>query len=122
MIKKKNNMIDFKSLGYEDITKDKPIQFLECFDEFFNYSYPYTKRFYKQEGNITIELKVGNCHSTYFIAGICYHPKGWEKFEVGGPEKHINEMFIQTLNAAKNKIKEALSIEVLNRFNKQKEE
>lgn len=56
-------MIEFENLGYKDITKDKPIRFIECLGEFFESTYPYNKRFYKQEGNITIELKVGNCHN-----------------------------------------------------------
>lgn len=51
-------MINFENLGYKDITKDKPIHFIECLGEFFESTYPYSKKFYKQEGNITIELKV----------------------------------------------------------------
>lgn len=99
-------MIEFENLGYKNITKDKPIQFIECLGEFFESTYPYNKRFYKQEGNIAIELKVGNCHSICFISGICYYSKGWEKFEVCAPENHINKMFTQTLNAVKLKIKD----------------
>lgn len=99
-------MIDFKSLGYKDITKDKPIRFIECLGEFFESTYPYNKRFYKQEGNITIELKVGNCHNIYFISGICYYSKGYVKFEVCAPENHVNKMFTQILNAVKLEIKE----------------
>lgn len=94
-------MIDFQGLGYKDITKDKPICFRECLGELFDNTYPYTKRFYKKEEGITIELKVGNCHSIVFIAGICYYTKGWEKFEIIGPEDYIDKLFIQTLNAAK---------------------
>ena len=97
-------MIDFESLGYKDVTKDKPIQFRECFGEFFDSTYPYSKRFYKQEEVITTGLKVGNIHSIYFISGICYYSKGWEKFEVCAPENHVNEVFTQTLNAVKLKI------------------
>ena len=74
-------MIDFESLGYKDITKDKPICFRECLGEFFDSVYPYNKRLYKQEGNITIELKVGNCHSICFISGICYYLKDWENLK-----------------------------------------
>ena len=48
-------MIDFENLGYKDITKDRPIHFIECLGEFFENVYPYSKRFYKQEGNIEIE-------------------------------------------------------------------
>lgn len=99
-------MVDFESLGYKDITKDKPIHFIERLEEFFDSTYPYNKRFYKQEGNITIELKIGNCYNMYFISGICYYPKGWEKFEVCAPKDYVNEMFTQTLNAVKLKIKE----------------
>ena len=57
---------------------------------------------------MSIELKVGNCHNICFIAGTCYYPKGWRKFEVCAPEKYVNEFFIQTLNDVKLKIKEDL--------------
>ena len=99
-------MIDFESLGYKDITKDKPIDFIELIDEFFEVTPPYNKRFYKQDGNITIELKVGNHFGLYFISGICYHSKGWRKFEVCAHKDYVNEMFIQTLNVVKLEIKE----------------
>ena len=99
-------MIDFENLGYKDITKDKPIHFIECLEECFEIIYPYSKRFYKQEGDITIELKVGNCHNTCFISGTCYYPKGWRKFEVCAPENYVNEIFSYTLNVVKLKIKE----------------
>lgn len=98
-------MIEFESLGYKDITKDKPIHFRECLGEFFESTYPYSKRFYKQEENITIELKIGKLHSLCFISGVCYYPLGWEKFEVCAPEDYINEMFTQILNAVKLTIK-----------------
>lgn len=97
-------MIDFESLGYKDITKYKPIRFRECLVEFFDSTYPYSKRFYKQAEDITIELKVGNGHSIYFISGVCYYPKGWKKFEVCAPEDYINERFAQTLSAVKLKM------------------
>lgn len=99
-------MIDFKNLGYKDITKDKPINFIECLGEFFENTYPYNKRFYKQEGNITIVLKVGNIHNLYFISGICYYTKGWEKFEISAPKDYIAKIFTQTINKVKLKIKE----------------
>lgn len=99
-------MIDFENLGYKDITKDKPISFKECLGEFFESTYPYNKRFHKQEGNITIELKVGNCHSICFISGICYYDKGWEKFEICVPEDYVDKIFTQTLSVVKLKIKE----------------
>ena len=98
-------MIDFESLGYKNITEDKPIRFIDCLNEFFDSTYPYNKRFYKKEGQIIIELKVGNCHNIYFIAGICYYHKGWEKFEVCAPKDYINKMFTQTLEAIKSIIK-----------------
>ena len=101
-------MIDFESLGYKDITKDKPIDFIELIDEFFEVTPPYSKRFYKQDENITIELKVGNHFGLCFISGICYHSKGWRKFEVCAPKDYVNEMFIQTLNVVKLKIKESI--------------
>lgn len=83
-------MIDFKSFGYEDITKGNPIHFHECPTEFFESTYPpYTKRYYKKEYVIDIELKVGNCHNIVFISGICYYPKGWKKFEVCAPKDYI---------------------------------
>ena len=99
-------MIDFEKLGYKDITKDKPIHFRECLGEFFESTYPYSKRFYKQEGNISIELKVANCRDIYLISGTCYYSQGWRKFEVCAPEKYLNEFFIQTINAVKLKIRE----------------
>ena len=99
-------MIDFEKLGYKDITKYKPIHFRECLVEFFESTYPYSKRFYKQEGNISIELKVGNCHNICFISGTYYYSKGWQKFKVCAPEKYVNEMFSKTLNAVKLKIRE----------------
>ena len=102
-------MIDFETLGYKDITKDKPIYFIECLGEFFETVYPYSKRFYKQEGNITIELTVGNNQfNFYFISGICYYSKGYEKFEISAPKDYVIEMFTQTLNVVKLKIKESI--------------
>lgn len=102
-------MIDFESLGYKDLTKDKPIHFMECLGEFFDNTYPYNQRFYKQEGNITTMLKVGNVHDIVLISGICYYSKGWEKFELILPEKYIVKMFEQTLNAVKQVIKNKLN-------------
>ena len=100
-------MIDFENLGYKDITKDNPIHFIECLGESFETIYPYSKRFYKQEGNIAIELKVGNNQfNFYFISGICYYSKGCQKFEICTPKYYVNEMFIQILNVVKLKIKE----------------
>ena len=91
-----------ESLGYKDITNNKPIHFIDCLGEFFDSVYPYNKRFYKQEGNMTIELKTGNCHNICFISGICYYPKeGWEKFEVCAPKDYIDKEFMQILNAVK---------------------
>lgn len=105
---------DFENLGYKDITKDKPIHFIDdCLGEFFESTYPYSKRFYKQEGNITIELKVGNWHSLCFISCTCYYSKGWEKFEISAPKDYVNKMFIQNLNAAKLKIKENIIKELI---------
>lgn len=98
-------MVNFAKLGYKDITKDKPIGFRDRLGEFFDSTYPYNKRFYKQEGDITIELKTGNCHDLIFISAICYYPKGWEKFEVCAPDKYINEQFEQTFKAVKLKIR-----------------
>lgn len=99
-------MIDFENLGYKDITKDNPIHFIECLGESFETIYPYSKRFYKQEGNITIELKVGNNQFNFcFISGICYYSKGCEKFEICTPKDYVNEMFTNILNTVKLKIK-----------------
>ena len=97
-------MIDFENLDYKDITKDKPIDFIELINEFFETTPPYSKRFYKQEGDITIELKVGNHFGLCFISGICYYSKGWRKFGVYAPKAYIIEMFTQTLNTVKLKI------------------
>ena len=102
-------MIDFETLGYKNITKNNPIHFFECLGEFFDSVHPYNQRFYKQEGNITIILKVGNIHSLVFISGICYYSKGWEKFEVTAPEKYMVKCFEQTLSAVKQVIKNKLS-------------
>lgn len=100
-------MIDFENLGYKDITKDNPIHFIECLGESFETIYPYSKRFYKQEGNIGIELKVGNNQFNFcFILGICYYSKGYEKFEISAPKDYVNEMFTNILNTVKLKIKE----------------
>ena len=101
-------MIDFEKLGYKDITKDRPIHFIECLDELLVSTYPYSKRFYKKEGNITIELKVGNYYNTCFISGTCYYSKGWRKFEISAPKHHISEVFTQTLNEIKLKIKRSI--------------
>ena len=97
-------MIDFESLGYKNITEDKPIRFSECLGEFFESVYPYDKRYYRKDGCIEIELKVGNHYDLYFISGICYYPKGWQKFEVINPEKYVIEYFNKTLDAIKHKI------------------
>ena len=102
-------MIDFENLGYKDITKDSPIHFIECLGESFEIEtiYPYSKRFYKQEGNIVIELKVGNNQFNFCcISGICYYSKGYEKFEICAPKDYVNEMFTNILNSVKLKIKE----------------
>lgn len=101
-------MIDFETLGYKDITEDKPIRFSECLGEFFESVYPYSKRYYRKDGCIEIELKVGNHYDLYFISGICYYPKGWQKFEIINPEKHIVEYLNKTLIAVKNIIAENL--------------
>lgn len=81
-------MINFETLGYKNITKDNPIHFIECIGEFFDSVYPYNQRFYKQEGNITTILKVGNIHDIVLISGICYYSEGWERFELILPEKY----------------------------------
>lgn len=99
-------MIDFENLGYKDITKDRPIHFIECLDELLVSTYPYSKRFYKKEGNITIELKVGNYYNICSISGTCYYSKGWRKFEISAPKYDINEVFTKTLNEVKLQIKE----------------
>ena len=98
-------MIDFKNLGYKDVTKDKPIRFIECLEEAFDNVYPYNKRFYKKEGIIIIELKVGSCHNTVFISGICCYPEGWEKFKVCAPKDYIDKIIKQTLNVIKTKLR-----------------
>lgn len=101
-------MINFETLGYKNITEDNPIHFVECLGEFFDSTYPYSQRFYKQENAIDIELKVGNIHSFVLISGICYHSKGWERFEVTAPETYIVERLEQTLDAVKQLIKDKL--------------
>ena len=101
-------MIDFEALGYKDITEDKPIRFLECLGEFFESVYPYDKRYYRKDGCIEIELKVGNNYDLYFISGICYYPKGWQKFEIINPEKYIVKYLNKTLIAVKDIIAENL--------------
>jgi hypothetical protein len=94
----------FEKLGYKDITKDNPIHFRDCLGEFFDSTYPYNKRFYKNDGIIDTELKVGNVYDMCFISGICYFSKGWHKFEVCGPFENIEERFQQTLDAVKQTI------------------
>ena len=101
-------MIDFEALGYKNITKDKPIRFSECLGEFFESIYPYNKRYYRKDGCIEIELKVGNHYDLYFISGICYYPKGWQKFEIINPEKYIVEYLNKTIIAVKDIIAENL--------------
>lgn len=105
-----------KSLGYKDITKDNPIHFRECLGEFFESVYPYNKRFYKREGDISIELIVGNVHNQVFISGICYYSKGWQKFEVTAPSKYIDKMFKKTVNDVLYKIKIMLLEEKLTKL------
>lgn len=101
-------MIDFETLGYKNITEDKPIRFSECLGEFFESVYPYDKRYYRKDGCIEIELKVGNHYDLYFISGICYYPKGWQKFEIIYPKKYIVEYLNKTLIAIKDIIAENL--------------
>lgn len=101
-------MIDFKGLGYEDITIDNPIRFSECLGEFFENTHPYNKRFHKKEGAVDIELKVGTWHGMVFISAFCYYSKGWEKFELCAPEDYVNELFVQNLSAVKRKIEERI--------------
>jgi hypothetical protein len=101
-------MIDFETLGYKNITEDKPIRFSEYLGEFFESVYPYDKRYYRKDGCIEIELKVGNHYDLYFISGICYYPKGWQKFEIINSEKHIVEYLNKTLIAVKDIIAENL--------------
>ena len=98
-------MIDFENLGYKDITKNVPISFSECFGETFGTFYPYKQRFYKENDNITIILKVGINYNIIDIAGICYHSKGWQKFEVHTFSEYANEEFDKVINAVKYKIK-----------------
>ena len=98
-------MIDFKSLGYEDITKEHPIRFIECFGETFGTIYSYKQRFCKEDNGINIILKVGIHYNTTDIAGICYYSKGWHKFEVHTLSKYAKEEFDKIINAVKYKIK-----------------
>lgn len=98
-------MIDFKSLGYEDITKEDPIHFIECFGETFGTTYPYKQRFRKKENGIITILKVGTHYNTTDISGICCHSKGWQKFEVHTLSKYAKEEFDKVINAVKYKIK-----------------
>lgn len=98
-------MIDFENLGYKDITKNAPISFSECFGETFGTLFPYEKRYYLKEGDIVIVLKVGTCYNKYDISGICYHPKGWERFGIHSPfHEYAKEHFEKTIKAVKYKI------------------
>lgn len=98
-------MIDFENLGYKDITKNAPISFSECFGETFETLYPYKQRFYRENDNIITILKVGIHYNTTDIAGICYHSKGWHKFEVHTLSKYTKEEFDKVINAVMYKIK-----------------
>ena len=100
-----NGMLDFENLGYKDITKNAPISFHECFGETFETLYPYKQRFYKEDNNIITILKVGIYYNTTYIAGICYHSKGWQKFEVHTLSEYAKEEFDRAINAVKYKIK-----------------
>ena len=90
-------MFNLENLGYKDITKDKPIHFIECLGEFFESVFPYNKRYYQKNGDIITILKVGNLHNFIFIDGICYYPKGYEKFEINVPSEYVEEYFKQTI-------------------------
>ena len=98
-------MIDFKSLGYEDITKENPIHFIECFGETFVTIYPYEQRFRKEENGIITLLNVGTHRNATDISGICYHSKGWQKFEVHTLSKNAKEEFDKIINAVMYNIK-----------------
>ena len=98
-------MLDFGNLGYKDITKNAPISFSNCFGETFGTIYPYEQRLYKKEDNIITILKVGTQHNITDISGICYHSKGWQKFEVHTLSKYAKEEFDKVINAVKYKIK-----------------
>jgi len=101
-------MIDFKNLGYKDITKVFPISFSECFGETFETLYPYEQRFYKEDNNITTILKVGIHNNTLDIAGICYYYSKWHKFEIHTHSDYVEEEFNKTINAVINKLKNEL--------------
>lgn len=108
MKKQKIDMIDFKNLGYKDITKDNPIRFSESFGETFGVLYHYKQRFVKKENNIVTILKVGTHDGITDIAGVCYYPKGWQKFEVHALSKYAKEELDKTINAVKYKIKKLI--------------
>lgn len=98
-------MINFKDLGYKDITSISPIHFYECFGETFETLYPYKQRFYKEDDGITTILKVGIHNNTIDIAGICYRCNKWHKFELHTLSKYIEEEFDRTINAVICKLK-----------------
>lgn len=94
-------MIDFENLGYINITNENPIHFIECLGEFFETVYPYKERFYKKENDVITILKVGTFNKFTDIAGICYYPKGWYKFEVHSFVDYVDKEFEQTIKAVK---------------------
>lgn len=98
-------MINFKDLGYKDITNISPIHFSEYFGETFEKLYPYKQRFYKENNNITTILKIGIHNNTLDIAGICYRCNKWHKFELHTHSKCIEEEFDKTINAVICKLK-----------------
>lgn len=98
-------MINFKDLGYKDITNISPIHFSEYFGETFETLYPYKQRFYKENDDVTTILKVYIHNDTVDIAGICYHCNKWHKFELHTHSKCVKEEFDKTINAVICKLK-----------------
>lgn len=90
-------MIDLESLGYIDITEQHPIRFAECFGASFGTVYPYSKRFYKKEDNMTIELIVGSKYNNVDIHGTCYYDNGWNSFDIHAMLDDVYEQLKQTL-------------------------
>lgn len=102
-------MEDFlRSLGFEDITKEKPITFIDKFPVTFGNPYSITSRWRRKLNGIITEVLIGkernqihiigksflgDCYSSFCIQTyICFYQEELEKYFFSN-EKKVSELF-----------------------------
>ena len=91
-------------LGFEDITKEHPIQFSECVPTSFDSIYHVNKRFKRVNNKITTFILIGKLHNFIEMYGDSYYKNKWSRFYLTVPIKYFKEQFLFYLNANENKV------------------